>query len=61
MECKCCGRKPSEIEEYIEMVECGEYKTAELAAKDDGTYNPSTEKFLCTSCYIKVGMPLGRA
>jgi hypothetical protein len=39
IKCKCCGKKPNEISEYVEMVEDGDYKTAEEAALDDeGTY-----------------------
>ena len=64
IECKCkgCGRKPHEINEYKEMVECGEYETAEQAVRcNEGTYNPSTGAFYCTICYVKAGMPMGMA
>jgi hypothetical protein len=29
-------------------------------ARQDGTYNPVNGHFLCDSCYIASGMPLGR-
>lgn len=62
IKCKCCGKKPNEISEYVEMVEDGDYKTAEEAAIDDeGTYNSETGLFYCTSCYIEIGMPNGKA
>ena len=62
IKCKCCGKKPSEISEYVEMVEDGDYKTADEAVIDDeGTYNSQTGLFYCTSCYIKIGMPNGKA
>jgi CYTH domain-containing protein len=62
IKCKCCNKKPDEISEYTDMVKAGDYKTAEEAVKcEEGTYNPKTGAFYCTSCYIKVGMPLGKA
>ena len=64
LEIKCvgCNKKPSEISEYVDMVEAGEYKTANDAVRNnEGTYNPSNGHFYCTSCYIKKGMPLGIA
>lgn len=62
VKCKCCKRRPDEIDEYTEMVEDGEYKTPEQAVRmNEGTFNPFTGEFYCTSCYIKNGMPLGMA
>lgn len=29
-------------------------------ARSDGTYNPKNGHFWCDSCYIAIGMPLGR-
>jgi hypothetical protein len=60
MKCKICGKQPHELEEYVEMAEV-EGCTPEEYAKTDGTYNPETDLFYCTDCYIKVGMPLGTA
>lgn len=64
MECRCkgCGKKPEELMEYIMLVEESGYATAEEAMrKEEGTFNPDTGLFYCTSCYIKAGMPLGKA
>lgn len=61
MRCKVCGKKPDEIDEYIDMAR-QEETTPELFVKtEEGTYNRETGKFYCTSCYIKIGMPLGTA
>jgi len=63
MKCVICGMKPDEIEEYLY---CEGYSgdpdwTPEAMAKDDGTYNEELDIFCCTSCYVTIGMPLGRA
>jgi hypothetical protein len=31
--------------------------TADDLAREDGTYNPATNRFLCDACYIAQGMP----
>lgn len=60
--CKVCGREASEIDEYQEFIRTGQYKTIEEVIKnEEGTYNPETDLFYCTNCYIKIGMPLGKA
>lgn len=60
MKCKVCGKHPSEIDEYVEMAE-GEEITESFMVNEEGTYNPVTKEFYCTDCYIKIGMPLGKA
>lgn len=56
--CKICGRKASEIHECV----CNPDDVApDVYAREDGTYNPFTNQFICTTCYIKIGMPLGMA
>ena len=60
--CKGCGKKPSELIEYVALAEEEGYSTPdEVVVNEEGTYNPKTGAFYCTSCYIKVGMPLGLA
>lgn len=60
IKCKCCGKRPDEIEEYIDCAR-EEKMTPDKLAQTDGTFNKITGQFLCTSCYINVGMPLGTA
>lgn len=55
--CRGCGRHAYEIDEYIYQAE-DEGTTPEAIAMSDGTYNSRVNKFTCTSCYIKQGMPL---
>lgn len=60
--CRGCGRKPQEIDEYVELAKTEGYANAEEAVKnEEGTYNPKTGQFYCTVCYIENGMPLGKA
>lgn len=62
VKCKGCGKKPEELKEYVTLAKENGYESAEQAVKrEEGTYNPSTGQFYCTSCYIKAGMPLGQA
>ena len=66
MECKICHHKPLEIEEYVEIAEDNNgfpnsHTPEEAVLNEEGTLNHITEMFYCTSCYIKIGMPLGTA
>lgn len=56
-ECKCrgCGKKANELEEYKEHE--AKNWTADDEARSDGSYNPKDGTFLCTPCYVRVGMP----
>ena len=56
--CMECGRSASEIDEYVDNPEG--MGAAEFA-RTDGTYNPITDHFWCTECYVRIGMPLGKA
>lgn len=60
--CKLCGKKPSEIQEYKTLAEAEGYSSPEDAVRgEEGTYNPRTGLFYCTTCYIKAGCPSGMA
>lgn len=62
MKCKCCGKKPSEINEYVVYAKIEGYDNPEdFVREEEGTYNPETKQFYCTQCYIKLGMPSGTA
>lgn len=62
--CIICKKKPEEILEYIQEAEIesrlsGKKITpTEWMMKNEGTYNRfQRNKFFCTSCYVKAGMP----
>lgn len=60
--CKGCGKTPEQLVEYEMLAECEGYDSAEEAVRnEEGTFNPATGLFWCTSCYIKAGQPLGQA
>ena len=60
LQCCLCRRKPSEIQEYTDMVNesLGRLSNeAEAVLVEEGTLNPQNALFACTECYIKLGMP----
>lgn len=57
--CGRCRKMPHEIPEYVEAVEDLDMTPAAYVIREEGTYNKSTGKFLCTSCYVAEGMPTG--
>lgn len=59
--CKVCGKRPNEIEEYIEGAGYADCTPEEYVVDYEGTYNDYTGLFYCTSCYVKIGMPNGIA
>ena len=59
--CPVCGRHPDDISEYAFHAHDLEISADEYVERFEGTYNPRNEHFYCTSCYIKIGMPLGKA
>jgi hypothetical protein len=61
IQCKVCGKTPSEISEYIDRAEEEQMSPEDYVVQEEGTFNPVTGKFYWTSCYIKVGEPLGLA
>ncbi|MBW2037426.1 MAG: hypothetical protein JRI41_08110 [Deltaproteobacteria bacterium] len=61
MKCRICGKEPKQIGEYIHAAEEEGISPEEYVREEEGTYNQFTELFYCTECYIKIGMPLGKA
>ena len=76
--CAVCGKRPEEIDEYIEAAAtenadredefAGDHDVpahpitpTDYVRREEGTYNPESFQFFCTSCYIRIGMPNGRA
>lgn len=60
--CKGCGKLAKDILEYKTLaMEMGYEDADEAVANEEGTFNPKTGAFYCTTCYIKAGMPLGIA
>lgn len=55
--CAGCLKKPEELAEYVEAAEDEETTPAAYVISEEGTYNPATNTFLCTNCYIEYGQP----
>lgn len=56
--CKGCGKKATELKEYIDLARVEGFKDANQAVHMlEGTSNPKDKTFYCTPCYIKAGMP----
>jgi hypothetical protein len=52
-----CKRKTSEIDEYIEAIKGSTLTPAQFVRREEGTYNPITDRFCCIQCYIDLGQP----
>ena len=61
--CKCvvCGKKVEDILIYRLMAEEEGLTPEEFVINNEGTYNREKDIFCCDGCYIKIGMPLGKA
>jgi hypothetical protein len=63
--CGGCRRRPFQIAEYVELAEAelgsdpspSADEIDSLVKLDEGTFNPETNRFLCTEDYIRAGMP----
>ena len=55
-----CKRTPAEIDEYLEAALEAGMGADDYVWREEGTLNPQTGHFACTTCYIKLGMPSSR-
>ena len=55
--CKVCKRKASEISEYVEGSSIERLSVSDYVKTYEGTYDSSSDSFVCTTCYIKIGQP----
>lgn len=54
--CFRCGKPASSFSEY--ELQADEYGAASnYVVREEGTYNPETNRFACDACYIAIGMP----
>lgn len=57
--CMGCRKTPEEISEYQKMATVYKTTATEYMKANEGTYNRFRKnKFYCTICYIKAGMPV---
>jgi len=57
MICFSCGKSPEEIGEYITAGLENDLDPKDYVRFEEATYNPVTDHFCCTDCYIQIGMP----
>lgn len=57
MKCAGCHKTPDDIYEYVEATNEEDMTPDEFVASQEGTYDPESGNFLCTPCYMSVGMP----
>jgi len=55
--CIGCNKTPEEIEEYILIAEEEKMTPTEFVRQEEGTYNRENGHFVCTKCYLEMGMP----
>jgi hypothetical protein len=55
--CVGCGKTPSELSEYVGAASGANITPGDYVWQEEGTLNRENGHFLCTSCYIKAGMP----
>lgn len=59
--CFRCGKPASSFAEYREGAREGHLDSArDYVCDQEGTYNDITNRFACDSCYIAIGMPVGK-
>lgn len=59
--CFRCGKPASSFPEYWEHpdTDLDVEDAAGYVRREEGTYNPDTNRFACDGCYIAIGMPAG--
>lgn len=67
--CAGCSRRAADIPGYADPALLREYygehpplcspgeSLAEAFAREDGTYNPASNHFMCDGCYVAAGCP----
>ena len=56
--CDTCDKPASmDRDSLAAMAMDPDYTSASEVARDDGTYNAKTNRYRCTTCYIKTGQP----
>lgn len=55
--CVGCGKKPSQLSEYVALGALNGQSAEEFVMEEEGTLNTRNGHFLCDSCYIAAGQP----
>lgn len=55
--CIRCGKRPDELSEYVDAAADLGVTPDAYVRSEEGTYNSERDLFVCTDCYIAMGMP----
>ena len=58
--CAYCGKRPEQLGEYLDASAETGLSPDDYVREEEGTYDPATDRFCCTDCYISLGMPTRR-
>lgn len=57
LRCGRCGRAPWQLTEFVDAAAVNGVSPNEYVRDEEGTYDPASNRFLCTECYVAVGQP----
>ena len=57
LRCGRCGKAPWQLTEYVDAAAVDGISPNEYVRDEEGTYDPASNRFLCTECYVAVGQP----
>lgn len=55
--CFRCGQSPGRMDEYVGPAAEEGMDVDAYVREEEGTYNPKTNTFACTPCYVAIGAP----
>lgn len=58
LRCKGCHRVPIELSEFVEMADVFQVTPQQYVERYEETFDRRTERFYCTTCWEKAGMPV---
>ena len=57
LKCPYCEKHPHELSEYVDEAKYLNMTAADYVRSEEGTYCQYTGCFVCTNCYVNIGMP----
>jgi hypothetical protein len=61
IKCAGCHHEPHQLSEFIFAAKDENMTPEEYIKTEEATFNVDNNLFYCTACYIKAGMPIGKA
>ena len=60
-QCAVCKKQPHEIPIYVRFALMDGITAEDFVYMNEGTFDYRTNLFYCDKCYVKIGMPPGKA